>query len=341
MSFIPRWNQKWHPQKKFYGIEKDYHQVHPDTHRFTWYRQKERPRYRRTGEDKKEALTQKFKPKHPYYYFSDERYDFKAATDGVVRQLKKDLKNEFPHPTAAATRLAPLKSESSLKVPGNCKSKEEKVDNKVDKLADKEGIVKNILSRPYILRSDFSVTGECQRKQLRGATQRKLETREEKIERSRRNDNSCPALLCDVVRMENERTRKPREEKAVRSGAESKNVDGDEIERSMHRPEMTEPLGLNTRGRHLYDPEHLQYATLNSTRMMTQERDLYRRMAMGSSPKYPLKSGIVPKYAGYVPGDKFRVGATFGRLTINAKEVGVPISTTWGGMTSVNLGKMW
>ena len=28
MSFIPRWNQKWHPQKKFYGIEKDYHQVH-------------------------------------------------------------------------------------------------------------------------------------------------------------------------------------------------------------------------------------------------------------------------------------------------------------------------
>ena len=85
---------------------------------------------------------------------------------------------------------------------------------------------------------DFSVTGECQRRQLRGATQRKLETREEKIERSRRNGNSCPALLCDDVRMENERMRKAREEKAVRSGAESKNVDGDEIERSMHRPEM-------------------------------------------------------------------------------------------------------
>lgn len=68
-----------------------------------------------------------------------------------------------------------------------------------------------------------------------------------------------------------------------------------------------------------------------------QEYDLYRRAALDhkNTNIYHMKSGLLPKFMGYVPGLKFRYGSTFGMLTYNAKEVGVERSSTWGGAVSL------
>lgn len=64
--------------------------------------------------------------------------------------------------------------------------------------------------------------------------------------------------------------------------------------------------------------------------------DLYRRVALDEKDDlYHIDSGLLPKYMGYVPGLKFRYGATFGNLTFNAKEIGVEQSATWGGAVSL------
>uniref|UniRef100_H2Y9A6 Uncharacterized protein n=1 Tax=Ciona savignyi TaxID=51511 RepID=H2Y9A6_CIOSA len=68
-----------------------------------------------------------------------------------------------------------------------------------------------------------------------------------------------------------------------------------------------------------------------------QEYDFYRRTALDhkNTNIYHIKSGLLPKFMGYVPGLKFRYGSTFGMLTYNAKEIGVERSSTWGGAVSL------
>nr|XP_002131361.1 uncharacterized protein LOC100186945 [Ciona intestinalis] len=68
-----------------------------------------------------------------------------------------------------------------------------------------------------------------------------------------------------------------------------------------------------------------------------QDYDFYRRTALDhkNTNIYHIKSGLLPKFMGYVPGLKFRYGSTFGMLTYNAKEVGVERSATWGGAVSL------
>jgi len=53
---------------------------------------------------------------------------------------------------------------------------------------------------------------------------------------------------------------------------------------------------------------------------------------------YRQDCGLIPKYAGYVPGERFRYGRTYGHLTNNSKEIGSIGSKTWGGAVSINIG---
>merc|ERR1712126_87313 len=53
---------------------------------------------------------------------------------------------------------------------------------------------------------------------------------------------------------------------------------------------------------------------------------------------YRQDCGLIPKYAGYVPGERFRYGRTYGHLTNNSKEICSIGSKTWGGAVSINIG---
>jgi len=74
-----------------------------------------------------------------------------------------------------------------------------------------------------------------------------------------------------------------------------------------------------------------------STNYSKNDLDYHRKLAFHGKENDILKinEGIIPRYAGYVPGNKFKFGNTFYRETINVKEVDVPISTTWGGSLSL------
>jgi len=74
-----------------------------------------------------------------------------------------------------------------------------------------------------------------------------------------------------------------------------------------------------------------------STNYSKNDLDYHRKLAFHGKENDILKKneGIIPRYAGYVPGNKFKFGNTFYRETINVKEVDVPISTTWGGSLSL------
>jgi len=117
---------------------------------------------------------------------------------------------------------------------------------------------------------------------------------------------------------------------------ERTNVDGKKLLDSLKRPKY-KTLGMGIRGDHIYDPSYIAYYTPSPARDAHQIADLHRRRAMvaKSDVCYPIKSGIIPRYYGYVPGQKFRFGGTFGYLTRNAKEIGYDISRAWGGLTSL------
>ena len=51
------------------------------------------------------------------------------------------------------------------------------------------------------------------------------------------------------------------------------------------------------------------------------EKDLHRKLALKDKNNdiFKAEEGIIPRYAGYVPGAKFKYGNTFYRETINVK----------------------
>lgn len=117
---------------------------------------------------------------------------------------------------------------------------------------------------------------------------------------------------------------------------EPTNVNGDKFIRSCDRPKPKHP-GLGIRGGHLIDPSQISYYSALPGQDTVELNDLHRRKAfvMRSNEIYRQNSGILPRYRGYVPGQKFRHSGTFGKLTYNAKEVGLEASKTWGGLTSI------
>jgi len=135
-----------------------------------------------------------------------------------------------------------------------------------------------------------------------------------------------------------QKKKRPRSSTAV--PAEPRNLNGQKMLKYLERPKM-DSQGFGIRGVRLYEPDHLMYLTPIPGINAVQKNDLHRQSAYVEKRKdiFFIKSGLIPNFKGYVPGQKFRCGGTFGQLTKNAKEIGVGQTPTWGGLVSLPMGQ--